>query len=84
MLRARNDEAMRATMQYCGSRTTPSSSVSEITEAVPSDAGLLVVCAGLAWSGSTPSSRNYLFNLHDVRGLAKLRSPDGVHVRPAQ
>ena len=56
-----------------GSTTTPRELEREIAEAVSSEVGLLVLCAGLAWSGSTPFSRNYPFNLHDMRGLVKLR-----------
>ena len=70
VLQARDDEVMRATMQYCGVEDN-AELVREITEAASSEIGLLVLCAGLAWSGSTPLSRNYLFKLHDMHGLVE-------------
>ena len=46
VLQARDGEVMRATIQYCGVDDN-AELVREITEAVSSDVGMLVVCAGL-------------------------------------
>ena len=53
-----------------------------IIECVSSDVGLLVVCAGLGWSGSTPLSQ---LPLQFARRARSHQAPlSDVHVRPTQ